>query len=205
MMGATGLFLSLFVLAHVSGNFLIFLGAKAYNTYGHFLIENPLFEVVEVVLLLCFLLHVFLAVSLTIRNKKARPEKYAVTASGYKKTAFFEKTLWHQGTILLVFVALHLRTFKYGHYYEATYDSVVMRDLFRLVVEVFQSPSYVVFYTLCLVILFFHLFHGVRSSLSTLGLHHSSYEKKVKALSFAVAFFVALGFISQPIYVFFAH
>ena len=52
------------------------------------------------------------------------------------------------GIWLLLFVVIHLKTFKFGPWYE-TPDG--MRDLSRLVHEVYAEPLYVVFYVLSMV------------------------------------------------------
>ena len=52
----------------------------------------------------------------------------------------YQKSLIAQGMVILIFVVLHLITFKFGPHYEARYDSLVVRDFFRLVAEVFQNP-----------------------------------------------------------------
>ncbi len=203
IMGLTGLVLSLFVLGHVSGNFLLFLGPEAYNTYSHMLVSNPLIEVVEIGLLVIFVLHFYIALTITLKNKRAKPIDYKIQASGEKKTSFSEKTLWTQGFVVFVFVILHLITFKYGAYYEVKYEGVVMRDLFSLIVDVFQDIKYVIFYVLCLIILTFHLNHGLHSSLASLGFYRSKHEKKVKTISLLFSLFIGIGFILQPLYVFF--
>ncbi|MNT51247.1 hypothetical protein D3C72_1882070 [compost metagenome] len=78
-----------------------------------------------------------------------------------------------------------------------------MRDLARLMAEVFQSPAYVAWYVVCLVLLGFHLSHGIGSSFQSLGLMEGSYRNTWKKLSLGYATIVALGFIAQPLYLFF--
>ena len=204
LVGVTGLGLSLFVLVHMAGNMLIFLGPKAYNMYSHALISNPFIYVAEAGLVALFLLHLGKATQLQLKNWGAR-SRYAVAASGPKKTTSTQKTLWAQGSILLVFVILHLNTFKYGPTYTVTYGGQEVRDLFQLVVEVFQSPAYVVGYVFALLVLGFHLSHGVGSTFQTLGLHHPRYQHSIKMVSWVYAIVVAAGFISQPIYVYLVH
>ena len=109
-----------------------------------------------------------------------------------------------QGTILLVFIITHLITFKYGTYYETTQDGVVMRDLARLMREVFNNPGYVAWYVVSLLMLSLHLKHGFGSVFQSFGLLHPSYQAKIKGASWAYAVIVTLGFLSQPLYVFMA-
>ena len=44
-----------------------------------------------------------------------------------------------------------------------------VRDLYRLVIEIFRKPGYVVFYVVGMTVVGFHLWHGVSSAFQTLG------------------------------------
>lgn len=202
VVGLTGLALSLFVMSHMIGNMLILLSPESYNRYGHALTSNPLIYVAEAGLIFLFVLHLVKALALTLQNSQARPQKYAVSANGDKATSATTKTMWAQGLVILVFVILHLFTFKFGNYYEVTYGQDTIRDLHRLVIEVFQQPEYFVGYIIALVVLGFHLRHGVGSSFQTLGLNHPKYTPMIKCFSLIYALVVVGGFISQPVYVY---
>ena len=203
LMGLTGLGLALFVLAHMLGNLLIFAGDKAYNLYMHQMVNMKASVIVQVGLLAAFLLHIILALILGVKNYFSRSEKYARQASGWKATAWYQKTLIAQGAVILVFVILHLITFKFGTHYEVVYEGKTIRNLFQLVMEVFQKPVTVVWYLIALLILCVHLFHGLSSSFQSLGLSHPRFDSWIKKLSFGYAVFVTVGYISLPIYVFF--
>src|ERR1700677_20530 len=146
VVGLTGLGLAVFVMIHMTGNMLVFVGPRAYNEYSHALTSSPLIYLAELGLVAFFLFHAFYASFLTWKNYRARPIGYAVRASGEKRTAWLHRTLFVQGLILLVFVILHLITFKYGPYYTVNYGNGEIRDLFRLMLEVFHQPEYVVWY-----------------------------------------------------------
>lgn len=204
LMGITGLIWAGFVLAHMAGNLLIFVSHDAYNAYGHALTSGNIIYIVEAILVSALLVHVFCALSLTKDNRVAKGQRYAVTASGKKKVSLASRTMAVQGSLILVFVIWHLITFKFGTHYETTVNGVVMRDLARLMVEVFQSPGYVGWYLVCLVLLGFHLSHGVGSTFQSLGLMEGTYRNLWKKLSYGYAVIVALGFIAQPVYIFLA-
>jgi succinate dehydrogenase / fumarate reductase, cytochrome b subunit len=138
-----------------------------------------------------------------LRNRRARPVSYAVSSSGEKKTSLIMRTMWHQGLLIFVFVVYHLVTFKYGPHYEVQYGDQTVRDLYRLVVEVFQQPAYVGWYVVCLIVLGFHLSHGVKSSVQSLGYNHPRHEPIVTKISLAFTFLVCGGFLAQPLYMFF--
>lgn len=203
LMAVTGIAWSLFVLTHMAANLLILFDPEAYNKYSHALITNPFIYVAEGGLVLTLLIHIVNGMKLTLENKMARPQKYAMAPSGEKAPRFQSKWMAYHGTLLLIFLVWHLVTFKFGTYYAVTYDGVEMRDLHRLVLEVFQSPVYVGFYLLCMVAVGFHLSHGFYSAFATLGLSHPRYASLVSKFGYLYAAVVAAGFASQPIYVFF--
>lgn len=205
LMGLSGLLWSGFILSHMVGNMLILTSAQAYNEYGHAIITNPLLPVAETLLVLMLLVHVIKGVMVSLRNKKSKPVMPAVGLSGEKDSSFAVKTMIYQGVIIFVFIVLHLLTFKFGTEYAVDYGHGEIRDLHRLIVEVFQQPVYAFGYMACMVVLFLHLSHGFYSSFQTLGFHHPHYSKKIKVLGHIYAVVVALGFLSQPFYVYFIY
>ena len=204
LIGVTGIFVSLFVLTHMLGNMLLFVSPEAYNTYSHKLITNPFIVLIELVLAAIFLTHVIYTITTTIDNKNARGNRpVAMTTSGAKAVTLSSKTMIYHGLLIFVFTVHHLITFKYGTNYEATYNGVTMRDLHRLVLEVFQSPAYVVWYLVAMCFLGFHLSHGVQSIFQTLGFNHPRYTPGIKKFGLIYALVVSIGFLIQPLYVFF--
>lgn len=181
----------------------MFVSPSAYNVYGHAITSGSIIYVAEIVLILALIVHVFCAISLTRHNRAARPQRYAVAAAGEKKVYFGSRTMAVQGSLILVFIILHIATFKYGTYYETTVNGVPMRDLFRLINEVFHQPGYIFWYVICLVLLGIHLTHGLASSFQSLGVMSSSTRGQIRTISWAYGIIVAAGFIAQPIFVFF--
>ena len=165
LLGLTGLALVGFLVFHLAGNLLVFFGPSAYNEHAHALISNPLVIPAEIGLAAIFLLHAIKAVLNFIRNRAARPRGYAggkKWAGGPSRKTVSSTTMIVTGVVTFGFVLLHLKTFKYGPYYDSPEPGV--RDLYRLMVEVFDSPGYVVFYVICMVLvgmlLARHLFEG---------------------------------------------
>lgn len=203
IMGVCGLVWIGFVLSHMAGNLLIFVSPEAYNSYGHAITSNKiLLYGAESVLLLALIVHAFLGITLYLENRKASPRKYATAASKDKRASVASKTMAYQGSIVLFFIIYHLITFKYGTVYTVNYNGVEMRDLHRLMVEVFSQPGYVVGYFVCLILLGLHLSHGFPSVFQTLGLNHPKYTPTIKCLGLGYAIVVTAGFIAQPVYIF---
>lgn len=203
LIGITGLGLSGFLFTHMAANMGILFSPQWYNEYSHALVTNPLIYAAELGLLAMFVGHVIFALRLSWMNFRARDSRYAVMSNGQKRTTWTQRSLWAQGLLILVFVILHLATFKYGPHYTVNYGKGEIRDLHRLVIEVFNEPGYVVWYVVSMIVLGLHLSHGVGSSFQTLGINHPRYNYGIKAFSWAYALVVAGGFFSQPIYVYF--
>lgn len=123
-----------------------------------------------------------------------------MTANGEKAPSFASRTMVYTGSIILVFAVYHILTFKYGAFYTATYDGVEMRDIHRLVIEVFQNPAYVLGYILCMMVLALHLSHGVSSMFQSWGFNHPKHTPCLEKFGYVYALIVAAGFIAQPLY-----
>lgn len=203
LMGISGLVWMGFILGHMAGNMLILVSADAYNKYGHAIVSNKLLLYgTEVVLVLALVIHVYTAISLTIRNRSSKGSRYAVNSNGEKAASVGSRYMAVQGSAILAFIILHLITFKYGTYYEINLDGVLMRDLHRLIVEVFQSPGYVAWYVVALILLLFHVRHGVTSVFQSLGFLERKMQNGIQKLAWGYAIIVIAGFLSQPLYVF---
>jgi succinate dehydrogenase / fumarate reductase cytochrome b subunit len=199
LIALTGLGLVIFLLGHLSGNLLFILGPDAFNQYSHKLVSNPLVYVAEAGLIAIFVLHIFKTVRLYIGAKTARPVAYTRKdwAGGPSRKSWSSTTMILTGIVLLAFVILHLRTFKFGTWYE-TPEGV--RDLYRLQLEIFSHPGYVAFYMVAMVIVGFHLWHGVPSVAQSLGIDHPKYTPRILWLGRAAAVLITAGFFVLPLY-----
>ncbi|MCB0394261.1 MAG: succinate dehydrogenase cytochrome b subunit [Bdellovibrionales bacterium] len=205
LMAVSGLGWALFALSHMAGNLLIFAGPQAYNNYGHAIVSNPAIYVAEIGLIVLFLTHVIYALKTTIENSRARKSKYVVSKSGEKQASLASRTMKHQGLVILIFLFLHISAFKFGAYYAVDYGQGEIRDLFRLLFEKFQDPVYVWFYVVCVLLLGFHLSHGLYSGFQSIGFFHTKYTPILKCASVLYGLAIAVGFASQPIYLHFIY
>ena len=201
LIAVTGLALCGFLVSHLTGNFLLLVGPDAFNLYAHKLASlGVLLYVAEVGLLVAFLIHLGLALKLTLENKSARPVKYYSKSNTGRGTTFMSSTMPYTGLVLLVFLILHLVGIKFGTYYTTTVDGVEMRDVYRTTIEHFSSLSYAIWYSVAMICAAIHTCHGFASAFQTLGLNHPRYFGKVKLLSLAYAIFVGVGFASLAIW-----
>jgi len=203
LIALSGLSLIGFLILHLAGNLLVFVSPEAFNGYSDKLIHNPLLIPAELGLLALFLLHVFKTVALWFGSRDARPTRYVRKkwAGHSSRKSMASTTMILSGSFLFVFVLLHLITFKYGPHY-LTADHPGERDLYRLVVEVFSKPGYVVFYVLSMVIIGFHLWHGASSAFQSLGIDQGGLAPKIRAAGWGLAVLIAGGFLIIPVWVF---
>ncbi len=202
LMGLSGLIWAGFVFGHMAGNMLILVGPEAYNHYANAIATNPILLYSTEVLLLAMLIpHVINGLWLWLENRRA--------AHGWKKTNGKKAPRWNSrwmafhGSIILVFIITHLATFKYGTTYTTQLNGVEVRDIYKLVVEVFHQPGFVLWYLVALVLLGFHLSHGFYSSFASLGIWHPKYSPWLNCIGYVYSIVVVLGFVSQPVYVYF--
>lgn len=200
LMGITGLLLIGFLIMHLAGNLLVFVGAEAFNHYSEVLISNPFIYVAEAGLLLLFVVHFVNGITLTLKNRTARPVAYVKKEpAGYtSRKSLASTTMILSGLVVLVFVPLHIWTFKLGPDYPVPGHPEV-RDLYRLVMEIFASPAAVVWYVVALTLVGFHLWHGFGSGFESLGV---AYRKPLRRFGQALAVVLAGGFIVIPIIVY---
>jgi succinate dehydrogenase / fumarate reductase cytochrome b subunit len=203
LIALSGLSLVGFLILHLAGNLLVLVSPDAFNRYSNRLIHNPLLIPAELGLLALFLLHVFKTVRLWFGSRDARPKGYAQKkwAGHSSRKSVASTTMILSGTFLFVFVLLHLVTFKYGPHY-VTADHPGDRDLYRLMIEVFSKPSYVLFYVVSMVIIGFHLWHGASSAFQSLGIDQGGIAPKIRAAGWGLAVLIAGGFLIIPVWVF---
>ena len=187
-MAITGLIWYGFLVGHLIGNFLLFKGdgGEAFDTYAKFLENFPLLIPIELFLVAAVALHVYLAISVTADNKRARPVGYQVNrSSGGRSLA--SSSMAYTGTLTLVFIIVHVATFKFGDRIDGS--------LYKLVVQTFQQTGYAVWYIIAMLVLGFHLWHAFHSAFQTLSLR----SKVIRNVGSALCIFIATGFALLPI------
>jgi succinate dehydrogenase / fumarate reductase cytochrome b subunit len=204
LIALSGLSLVGFLILHLAGNLLVYVSPDTFNEYSDKLIRNPLLIPAELGLLALFLLHVFKTLRLWLGSRDARPIGYARKkwAGHTSRKSVASTTMILSGSFLFVFVLLHLVTFKYGPHYASSVHPDT-RDLYRLVDEVFRRPGYVAFYVVAMVIIGFHLWHGVSSAFQSLGVARPGVASTIRAAGWTLAIIIAGGFLSIPLWIYF--
>lgn len=206
LIGVTGLLLFAYLILHLAGNAIIFFGPEAFNGYAHFLISNPLVIPAEIGLLLVFLVHIYKTIRMWFANQAARPVSYSMKqpAGHTSRKSVASSTMILSGLLIALFVAIHVKQFKFGTFYLAE-GSEAVRDLYRTEIEVFQHPAWVAFYVICTLLVGLHLRHGISSGFQSLGLDHPTYTRKIVTWGIVWAAIIGVGLAIIPVWVYLTH
>jgi succinate dehydrogenase / fumarate reductase, cytochrome b subunit len=199
-MGLTGLFLVTFLIVHVGINSMIFLndGGSTFNEYATFMSHNYIIRVMEVGLFVGFIIHIFQGYSLTLKNQKARPVKYAV-APGNNTSNWYSRSMGVLGSLLLIFLVVHLSHFWVGTKASLYLHGDAPHDTFNEMKEEFSKLWVVITYVVGVIALWWHLIHGIPSAFQTLGINNSKYNNLIKNFAYGFASLVCLLFAGMPI------
>jgi succinate dehydrogenase / fumarate reductase cytochrome b subunit len=203
--GITGVLLVLYLIIHIAGNLVVFLGPAAFNKYAFTLEGNPLLPLIELILLSWFVVHIYKTVRMYLGNQSARPVAYVKKKpAGYtSRKTFASTTMIFSGLWLLVFLLIHVKAFHegWGHEYEWPAGG---RDLYRQEMETFQNPLMVAFYVISMVVVGSHLWHGVSSAFQSLGADKPAWTRFILPAGKVLAVLIAGGFIVIALWAHFA-
>lgn len=199
IVAVTGIVLVGFLLGHLSGNLLMYVGADAFNEYAAFLhsmLHGAGVWIARIVLLTCLVLHVAATIGLVVANKEAKGPNYenpeTSVASGSSRIM-----IW-SGLTILAFVIFHIL------HYTVRIDSELANlgdngDAYGMVVLGFKSIWVSLFYIIAISLLCSHLSHGVASIFQTLGLRTRGNAALINNFAKIYTAIIWVGFVSIPV------
>lgn len=195
VMAVTGVLLFLFLIGHLLGNLQLWLGPAAINAYADFLQSKPaLVWTVRIGLLVVFVVHVVCGVRLTLENMRARPVGYAREETVQASWASRHMLLTGITTgVFLIYHLLHFTVGAVGGGYEVKIVDPHKLDVYAMMVRGFANPAIALVYISFMVLLYFHLSHGVQSFAQTLGVNHPRFTPAIRRLSVLFALLIAGG------------
>lgn len=202
----TGIGLMIFLIGHLAGNLTLFGSEQTFNEYTLGLESlGLLLYILEFVLVVGFLLHAYVGISIWWRRRKNRPVGYEEyrTKGGPSHMTWSSRTMAFTGVVLLVFLVIHLDSFKFGDTEMIQLNGEQARDLKSLVLEKFQLPLYAFGYTFVMILLGFHLGHGFWSSFTSLTMKKPRYSALIYTVGIIFAVLMAVGFLFIPLYIYF--
>ena len=209
LMAVSGLIMIGYLLLHMYGNLKVFAGQEAFDEYAEHLrtFGEPILPyegllwIVRVVLLAAILAHIYAVVVLTVRNRRAAGysggKRYhsKQNRTGIQRS-YASFTLRWGGVVILAFIVYHLlhltaNVITPGGASDSPYERVV---------NGFQIWWVVAAYTVALLAVGFHLWHGIWSALTTLGGNRSAnrIDSRLTGIAVVVTLVIVLGFLLPP-------
>jgi succinate dehydrogenase / fumarate reductase cytochrome b subunit len=201
VMAVSGLIMIAYLIAHMIGNLHAFQGADDYNHYAEWLRtfgepalpKRTILTLIEIVLVLSVVGHMWAAFSLWAQARRARPVAY-VTKKRVQQS-YASRTVRWGGVIILAFIVYHILDMTTGTVNLADGDS---QPYDRLIAS-FTNPWVTIFYVISLLLLGFHLRHGIWSATQTLGQTNKRRERAVNAIAIVVSTLLIAGFLLVPL------
>ena len=187
MVAITGLALVGFIIIHLAGNLIIFLGPAAFNHYSETLHAVPeLLWIARVTLIAAVIVHIYLTILVTIENRASGGSgRYAVKAT-HGETNFAKKFMILTGALLFFFLFLHLFDFTIG---DKTGPQAELNGqelaIYGVVWNSFLNPLRVLVYLAAVWCVGMHLSHGIQSLFQTIGFYHDRYTPVIRNASLA--------------------
>ncbi len=206
-MGLSGIAMMGFVFFHMVGNLKMYAGPADLNEYAEFLkkLLYPLAPKETVLWILragligALLLHLHAAWSLTVLNRKARPEKYR-SARDYQIANFASRSMRWTGVVVLAFIVWHLLDLTFGVTNTIGADGEFVRaEVYANVVRSFERVPVALFYIAANVMLGIHLFHGAWSIFQSFGWNNPRFNKWRRSFATGFAAVVVVGNVSFPV------
>jgi len=194
VMAVTGAILFGFLIGHMLGNLQVFLGREVMNHYAETLHGNlPLLWGVRILLLISVVLHTWAAIQLTAVKAAARPVAYVKTANVQATTG--SRTMMLSGPVIALFVIGHLLHLTTG----TIHPQFVELHAFENVVNAFSNPIASGLYIVAMILVGFHLSHGIWSMFQSIGFSHPRYTPLIKKFAGIFSWVLIAGFIAVPI------
>ena len=197
VMALTGVFLMIFLILHLSGNFLLLSGdgGAAFDAYAQFMSTNPLIRASEFILAAGFLIHIIQGLSLAAKNNKSRNKRYKVATKS--PASAFSKIMVVSGSIVLIFLLIHLYQFWFQHRFIEEEGA----SMYATTRQTLAHPAFSIIYIAGIITLCFHLIHGFQSAFQSLGLQvNQRIKNRLTIAGYIYAVAICLGFITIPIY-----
>jgi len=199
-MSFTGIFLILFLIVHVGLNACIWAndGGTMFNAGAHFMGNNVVPRILEIGLFAGLILHIVQGLMLELSNRSKRGSVgYAVSYS--KGSKWYSRSMGLLGTIILLFLILHLYNFWLPNRANQGFLLGEEINLYAKMQDIFSNLWVVIIYVLGCISLGYHLAHGFQSAFRTIGVHNKRYNTIFTTLGYGFSVIVPLAFALMPL------
>jgi succinate dehydrogenase / fumarate reductase cytochrome b subunit len=153
---------------------------------------------VRVTLFVAVIAHIISAYQLTILDRAARPVPYAKRE--LQAATIGSRTMRVGGVLLAIFILLHIL-----HFTTLTLQPAPMipGDVYANALASFRIWWVTLAYVIAMIFLGLHLYHGLWSSVRTLGFERGRLDPFKRPVAMALAFILWAGFTIVPVAVYF--
>jgi succinate dehydrogenase / fumarate reductase cytochrome b subunit len=211
LMAFTGLFIIFFLVIHLIGNLILIIpdsyfpiefwgGVESahdmYNAYSHFLVHFWPITLVAWILYAAIFTHIIDALLITLRNNKAKGEKYQVTDNS--TSTWYSRNMGILGIVIGIFIVIHMGQFWLKYKVLGTEP-----DLYQLVVGTLKQWWVVLIYEIGIIALGFHILHGIESAHRSLGFYPKPVMNVIKVIALYFSLIMAVLYAIIPIIIYF--
>ncbi len=201
----TGAIIAIWIVLHMLGNLKAIEGPghghAAVDSYARFLqrIGSPVFPhnmvlwIVRIILIIALVLHIVAVVQLWRLNRKARPRNQK---SKPVRSTIFARTMTWTGVLVLAFAIFHVLQFSTLTIHPT---KLVKGAVYANLYGAFQKWWIVAIYVAAVVLLGFHLNHGLWSGSQTAGVDNPDRNWFWRRLATGVTVVTVVGFALIPI------
>jgi succinate dehydrogenase / fumarate reductase, cytochrome b subunit len=198
LMAVSGFLLFLFLGVHLLGNSLVYFGEI--NAYGEKLHSLPvLVWASRIGMVILLAVHIFFGIKLTLENRAARPQAYAVKKE--LRATLAGRTMIWTGLAIALFMIYHLLHFTLhvtNPAISSGVDALGRPDVFKMITLSFQNILISGAYIAALIALGLHIYHGAQSIVQTFGLNSDKTLPCVENAGRGIAILLFLGYVSIP-------
>ena len=170
---------------------------ETFTIAADFMGTNWLIRTIEIGLFALLFLHIFEGLYLWYTNSEKRKARYEKTA-GNTNSTWYSRSMGLLGTLLLLFLILHLSHFWIE---SRLTDKITSGEstLFNEMKLVFKSPIIVLAYLAGCASLAYHLLHGFQSAFQSLGINHKAYNGLIHQTGVAFSIVIPTIFAAMPV------
>ena len=199
-----------YVVVHMIGNLKAYLGVVTHDgervydidVYGEWLRELLVpalprtftLWLLRLVLIAAVVVHLHAAYTLTLINRRARPQRYQ-SPRAYIAANFASRTMRWSGVIVLLFLFWHLADFTWGWFN----PDFVRGAVYHNVDASLSRLPVAILYVVANIALGIHLFHGFWSMFQSIGWNSPRFNQWRRAAAVGIATIIVVGNVSFPI------
>jgi len=199
IMALSGAGFVLFLLFHGAMNFVSIISPDSYDFICNFLGANWYAVVGTIGLAVLMGVHILCGILLSVENLMARGFVRYKRTERPKGVEWSSQHMLAFGLFLLFGIVMHLYDFWYRMQFAELMGNKPVNGI-EQIRFIFSHNHFSIMYLIWLVVLWFHLSHGIWSMLQSLGWNSESWKHRWQVIAYIVSTIIVLMFVSVVVY-----